>query len=147
MSSSRPRRAVTNLGAVTRRSIDEVVDEERSRYRRVDPAAAAALRDDGGFLVDIRPVGLRQRDGEIPDAVIVDRNKLEWRLDPASADRLEFVDDTTYERPVVLFCEDGYASTLAAVSLRALGLEGATDMIGGFRAWAVAGRPVTPARP
>ncbi|MGI8752998.1 MAG: rhodanese-like domain-containing protein [Acidimicrobiales bacterium] len=132
---------------MTRRSIDEVVDEERARYRRVDPAAAAALRDDGGLLVDIRPVGLRQRDGEIPDAVIVDRNKLEWRLDPASADRLDVVDDATYERPVVLFCEDGYASTLAAVSLRALGLEGATDMIGGFRAWAAAGRPVTPARP
>lgn len=131
---------------MTRRGIDEVLEDARGGYERVDPARAAAVCAEGGLLVDIRPVGLRQRDGEIPDAWIVDRNTLEWRLDPASPDRLAVVDDSTYERPVVLFCEEGYASTLAAVSLRALGLRGATDLIGGFHAWAAAGRPVIASR-
>ena len=128
---------------MSRRSIDEIVDETRARYERVEPGRAAVLRDEGGLLVDIRPVALRRRDGEIPDALIVDRNQLEWRLDPASPTRLPVVDDATYERPVVLFCEEGYASTLAVASLRAVGLQGVTDMIGGFRAWAADGRPVT----
>ncbi|MDQ6840425.1 MAG: rhodanese-like domain-containing protein [Actinomycetota bacterium] len=127
-----------------RRSIDDVVDQARAFYHRVDPAQAAALLDQGGLLVDIRPVGLRRRDGEIPDAMIVDRNKLEWRLDPASPNRSDVVDETTYERAVVVVCEEGYASTLAAMSLRALGLRGATDLVGGFAAWAAEGRPVTP---
>ncbi|MDQ2729202.1 MAG: rhodanese-like domain-containing protein [Actinomycetota bacterium] len=128
---------------MTRRSIDEVLEESRAGYHRVDPSQAAALYDKGGLLVDIRPLELRQRDGEIPEAVIVDRNKLEWRLDPASPDRLAGVDESTYERPVVLICEDGYASTLAAASLQALGLRGATDLIGGFRAWSAEDRPIT----
>lgn len=133
-----------NVGAVTRRSIDEVLQEARARYQRVDPAQAASLAGSGGLLVDIRPVGLRRRDGEIPGAVIVDRNQLEWRLDPASANRLPEVDETIYQRPVVLVCEEGYASTLAAASLRALGLTRATDLVGGFHAWAADGRPVAP---
>jgi rhodanese-related sulfurtransferase len=131
---------------VTRRSIDEILEEARAGYERVDPAQAAALCDEGGLLVDIRPVELRRRDGEIPDAVVVDRNQLEWRLDPASPDHLDLVDDGAYERPVVLFCSDGYASTLAAASIRALGLRRATDLIGGFHAWEADGRPVTPHR-
>lgn len=130
-----------------RRSINEILEEARAGYQRVDTNQAAALHEDGGLLVDIRPVGLRERDGEIPEAVIVDRNKLEWRLDPASPDRLAVVDESTYERPLVLICEEGYASTLATASLRALGLRGATDLIGGFSAWAAAGRPVAPSRP
>jgi rhodanese-related sulfurtransferase len=137
-------RALGSVGAVTRRSINEVLEEARARYRRVDPAQAASLAGSGGLLVDIRPVGLRRRDGEIPGAVVVDRNQLEWRLDPASANRLPEVDDSTYHRPVVLFCEDGYASTLAAASLHTLGLTRATDVVGGFHAWAADGRPVTP---
>ncbi|MDQ6782274.1 MAG: rhodanese-like domain-containing protein [Actinomycetota bacterium] len=128
---------------MTRRSIDEILDDARAGYQRVDPAQAAALRDQGGLLVDIRPVGLRRRDGEIPAALIVDRNQLEWRLDPASPARLAIVDEATYERPVVLVCDEGYASTLAAVSLHALGLRRATDLIGGFAAWAADGRPIT----
>ncbi len=125
------------------RPIEKILEETRASCRRVDPAQAAALYDEGGLLVDIRPVELRQRDGEIPEALIVDRNKLEWRFDPASPHRLAIVDEGTYERPIVLFCEEGYASTLAAASLRALGLRGATDMVGGFSAWAADGRPVT----
>lgn len=137
---------LTSLDPVTRRPIDEILAETRAGCQRVDPVQAAALHDEGGLLVDIRPVELRQRDGEIPEAVIVDRLKLEWRFDPASPHRLSVVDEGTYERPIVLFCEEGYASTLAAASLRALGLRGATDMVGGFNAWAADGRPVTPAR-
>ncbi len=130
---------------MSRRSIDEVLEEARAGYRRVDPGEASALAAVGGLLVDIRPVGLRERDGEVPDAVIVDRNQLEWRLDPVSPHRLAVIGEDDYERPIVLFCDEGYASSLAAVSLRALGLSGATDLVGGFQAWAASGRPVRPA--
>jgi rhodanese-related sulfurtransferase len=115
----------------------------RCGLERVSPQQAAAVVAAGGLLVDIRPVGLRERDGEVPGARIVDRNQLEWRLDPTSANRLAGVDDRTYEQPVVVFCDEGYASSLAAASLQALGLSGATDLEGGFQAWRAAGLPVT----
>jgi rhodanese-related sulfurtransferase len=100
-----------------------------------------------GVLIDIRPIEQRRRDGEIPGAEIVPRNVLEWRLDPASPARLPAVDATYYERPVIVFCDEGYASSLAAVSLQDLGLEGATDLDGGFQAWKAAGLPAAPADP
>jgi rhodanese-related sulfurtransferase len=87
----------------------------------------------GGLVVDTRPVELRRRDGEMPGALIVDRNVLEWRLDPTSAHRLPEV--TGPDQPVVLFCDEGYASSLAAAVLRELGLRRATDLDGGFQAW------------
>lgn len=127
-----------------RRPIDDILAETRARLQRVEPGAAAALVAGGGLLVDIRPVELRGRDGEIPGATIIDRNVLQWRLDPTSPSRLPDVDESVYRRPVILFCDEGYASSLAADDLQRLGLEGATDLIGGFQAWRRAGLPVTP---
>jgi rhodanese-related sulfurtransferase len=84
----------------------------------------------------------RRRFGALPGAVVVERNVLEWRLDPASPDRLDGIDDGAYDRPIVVFCNDGYASSLAAADLQRLGLRRATDLVGGFNAWAASGHPV-----
>jgi rhodanese-related sulfurtransferase len=83
--------------------------------------------------VDIRPVEQRQRDGELPGALVVDRNVLEWRLDPTCPYRLPVADDPA--RRVVLVCNEGYSSSLAAHTLQLLGLTRATDLVGGFQAW------------
>jgi rhodanese-related sulfurtransferase len=91
------------------------------------------VRAEGGLIVDIRPVDLRARDGEMPGALVVDRNVLEWRLDPVGDHRLAEV--TGPDQPIVLVCDEGYASSLAAVTLRDLGLGRATDLDGGFQAW------------
>jgi rhodanese-related sulfurtransferase len=123
--------------------LDDLLAEARARLgTRPGPAEAARLLAEGALLVDIRPVELRRRDGEVPGAVIVDRNVLEWRLAPTSAHRLP--DAGEADRTVVVLCNEGYASTLAAVTLRELGLRGATDLDGGFQAWAAAGLPVSP---
>ncbi|MCU1380801.1 MAG: Rhodanese domain protein [Acidimicrobiales bacterium] len=87
----------------------------------------------GGLIVDIRPSELRQRDGELPGALVVDRNVLEWRLDPTSDHRLPEVSGT--DQQIVLVCDEGYATSLAAATLRQLGLHRATDLVGGFQAW------------
>lgn len=101
--------------------------------------AEAAVRR-GALLIDIRPADVRARDGEIPGAIVVERNVLEWRLDPSSRARIAEVRD--HEREMIVFCTDGYASSLAAASLQDLGLHRATDLDGGFRAWRAAGLPV-----
>ncbi|QWF83200.1 rhodanese-like domain-containing protein [Amycolatopsis sp. CA-230715] len=119
-------------------SINEFLDSARSTLDRVGPAAAKALQDDGALIVDIRPEANRAAEGEIPGSVVVERIHLEWRLDPASAHRLPEV------RPdlrVVVMCNEGYASSLAAADLKRLGLAGATDLDGGYRAWKAAGLP------
>lgn len=95
----------------------------------------------GGLLVDIRPSAVREEDGEIPGAVVIERNVLEWRLDPSSKARIEEAVD--YDIAVAVFCSESYASSLAAASLQDLGLHRATDIVGGFRAWQLAGYPVT----
>ena len=100
---------------------------------RPGPGDLAAVWAAGGLVVDIRPVELRERDGEMPGALIVDRNVLEWRLDPSSPHRLAAL--TGPDQPVVLFCDEGYASSLAAAVLRDLGLRRATDLDGGYQAW------------
>lgn len=125
------------------RPIAQVLAASRSRLRRLEPRAAAAAHAAGALLVDIRPVEVRRCDGEVPGALIVDRNVLEWRLDPASPHRLPTV--TGHDQVVILLCTEGYASSLAATALQELGLEHATDVQGGFVAWAAAGLPV--ARP
>jgi len=115
-----------------RRTIDDLLAEARSGLDRVSPAT---LRDEiaaGAMLVDIRPVEQRQRDGELPGAIVIDRNVLEWRLDPASASRIAEADD--YDRRIVIVCNEGYQSSLAAATLRAIGLMRATDLDGGFQA-------------
>ena len=91
-----------------------------------------------------RPMEVRRRDGEVPGALIVDRNVLEWRLDPASPDRLAAV--RGHDQTIILFCTEGYASSLAAAALQDLGLVNATDLEGGFLAWAATGLPVQQAR-
>ena len=122
------------------RPIDDVLAAARARLRRLDPRAAAEAQAAGALLVDIRPVEVRRRDGEVPDALIVDRNVLEWRLDPASPHRL--AESSGYDRTIVVLCTEGYASSLAAVALQDLGIANATDLAGGFVAWAAAGLPV-----
>ena len=91
-------------------------------------------------MVDIRPVAQRHEHGEIPGALIVERNVLEWRLDPTSPHRLAEADDPN--RPVVVVCQEGYASSLAAAALQDLGLRHATDLRGGFAAWKAHGLPI-----
>ncbi|ASO18870.1 rhodanese-related sulfurtransferase [Actinoalloteichus hoggarensis] len=120
-------------------SIEERLAAARVGLRRHDPEEAAELQRDGALLVDIRPRDDRAAEGEIPDSIPVERIVLEWRLDPASAHRLPQVDA---ERPVILLCNEGYASSLAARDLRELGLRRVGDLIGGFRAWRAAGLPV-----
>jgi len=108
---------------------------ERSR-RGLDRVAVAALPDEvaaGAVIVDIRPAEQRHRDGEMPGAVVVDRNVLEWRLDPTSPHRLPLA--TGPGLRVVVVCNEGYQSSLAAATLRELGLSRATDLVGGFQAW------------
>ncbi len=110
-----------------------MLDEAR---RNLPPRPTAhdlpALRARGALIVDIRPVGLRERDGALSDAVVVDRNQLEWRLDPTSDHRLPEIGDADLE--IVLVCDEGYASSLAAASLQQLGLRNATDLDGGYQA-------------
>ncbi|WP_274912872.1 rhodanese-like domain-containing protein [Streptomyces sp. WZ-12] len=123
-------------------AVDELLARARRKLTRVDPAQAAALREAGGLLVDIRYAELRERDGTIPGALIVERNELEWRLDPTGAHRAP--EATDHDLPVVVICNEGYASSLAAVSLHDLGLHRATDLIGGFQSWRRSGLPVEP---
>jgi rhodanese-related sulfurtransferase len=115
----------------------------RTRLVRLDPAAAAEAAHDGAaLLVDIRYGALRDRDGTIPGAVIVERNELEWRLEPGGTHRV--AEATGTDQHVIVICNEGYASSLAAASLQDLGLHRATDLEGGFQAWRAAGLPVTP---
>lgn len=125
-----------------KRSIDELLAEARAGLDRLGPAEAAAAQAGGGLLVDIRYAALRERDGTIPGALVVERNELEWRLDPRCNHRLP--EATDHDLRIVVVCNEGYASSLAAVSLRQLGLSRATDLVGGFQAWRAAGLPVSP---
>ena len=119
--------------------IDEILRTARSRLSRLSPAAAARAVQRGAVLVDIRPVAQRARYGEIPGAIVIERNVLEWRLDPRSEARLSFAD--SYDLEVIVTCQEGYTSSLAAASLHDLGLHRATDLEGGFAAWQAAGFP------
>lgn len=125
------------------RTINELLDEARGSLQRVTPAEAAHAVEAGALIVDIRPSELRRRDGVIPDALIIDRNVLEWRLDPASAHHVPEV--TSHEQSVILVCDEGYASSLAAATLQQLGLHRATDLAGGIQAWIADGLPIVPA--
>ncbi|NDU74506.1 rhodanese-like domain-containing protein [Actinomadura sp. DSM 109109] len=121
------------------RTIDEILSDARDRLARVRPEQAHAEARDGAVLVDIRPAAQRAEEGEIPGALIVERNVLEWRFDPASDARLPQA--TGHDVRVIVFCSEGYTSSLAAASLHDLGLTRATDVVGGFKAWRAAGLP------
>ncbi len=123
---------------MSNRSIAQVLDEARSRLKRVGPQEAdEAVRRDGAVLVDTRPEWQRAQFGAISGALIVERNHLEWRFDPQSDARLPVAG--SYDLPIIVFCQEGYSSSLAAASLQDLGLHRATDLIGGFAAWKEAG--------
>jgi rhodanese-related sulfurtransferase len=122
-------------------SVDELLAAARSRITRVTPHETAARVAAGAVLVDIRPAAQRAREGEVPGALVVERNVLEWRFDPASDARLPVA--TGFDVDVIVLCSEGYTSSLAADALRSLGLHRATDVVGGFHAWAAAGLPTT----
>ncbi|MEV0740460.1 rhodanese-like domain-containing protein [Streptomyces sp. NPDC050549] len=121
---------------------DELLERVRADYRRIEAREAYdAARDGTALLVDIRYAALRDGDGLIPGALVVERNELEWRLDPRGSHRVP--EATGHDLRVVVICNEGYASSLAAASLHRLGLHRATDLVGGFQAWKAAGLPVT----
>jgi rhodanese-related sulfurtransferase len=124
------------------RTIDEILAAARGQLARLTPHEAFAEQAEGALLIDIRPASLRAAEGEIPGSVIVERNHLEWRLDPGSDARLPWA--TGYDQRIIVLCQESYTSSLAAVALHDLGLRRATDVIGGFRAWAAAGLPTSP---
>ncbi|KUN78937.1 sulfurtransferase [Streptomyces bungoensis] len=130
-------------GTARQPGIDEVLERVRAGYGRIEAREAyEAARDGEALLVDIRYAALRERDGLIPGALVVERNELEWRLDPQGSHRLP--EATSHDLRVVVICNEGYASSLAAASLHQLGLHRATDLVGGFQAWREAGLPVEP---
>ena len=115
-------------------AIDKLLAESRVGLDRVDPSDLEREIAAGALVVDTRPADQRDRDGALPGAVVIDRNVLEWRLDPSSPYRLPTADDP--DRRIVVVCNEGYSSSLAAHTLQRLGLTRATDLIGGFQAWA-----------
>jgi rhodanese-related sulfurtransferase len=125
------------------RGIEEILADARGRLRRVTPGEAFREQAEGAMLIDIRPASQRAGEGEIPGSAIVERNHLEWRLDPGCDARLPWV--TGYDHRIIVVCQEGYTSSLAAAALHDLGLGRATDLIGGFRAWSAAGLPTATA--
>jgi rhodanese-related sulfurtransferase len=123
-------------------AVDRLLAQARLGLRRVDPRQAKQIGDAGGLLIDIRPAAQRAEFGEIPGTLIVERNNLEWRLDPGGSHRLPEAENA--DRPVVIICQEGYASSLAAASLIGVGRTAVTDLEGGFVAWKQAGLPTTP---
>ena len=137
-----PRADVMPAAPVT---VDEMLADAQAQLRRLTPEEAHEVAGRGAVVVDIRDGDQRARDGVIPGARVVARNALEWRLAPSSADR-----DPSIARPdaqIVLICDEGYQSSLAAATLQRLGLPLATDVVGGFQAWRAAGLPVRYGRP
>jgi rhodanese-related sulfurtransferase/predicted metal-dependent enzyme (double-stranded beta helix superfamily) len=124
-------------------SIEQVLSAARARLRRLSPNEAyEALAKTEAILVDIRPEGQRAIEGSIAGALVVERNVLEWRFDPASSTRLPVAND--HDLQVIVFCSEGYSSSLAAAALQDLGLRRATDVAGGFHAWRATGLPIVP---
>ncbi|UQU64534.1 rhodanese-like domain-containing protein [Couchioplanes caeruleus] len=120
------------------RGIDDLLAAARTRLARLGPYETHRAMRRGAVLVDIRPAAQRAEHGEIPGAIVIERNVLEWRLDPRSDARLSF---THYDLDVIVTCQEGYTSSLAAAALQDLGLLRATDLAGGFKAWQAAGLP------
>jgi rhodanese-related sulfurtransferase len=114
-------------------AIAVLLETVRKGLDRVQPADLASEIAAGALVVDIRPIEQRHRDGDLPGALTIDRNVLEWRLDPTSPDHIPEATDTS--RRIIIVCNEGYSSSLAAATLRQLGLERASDLIGGFQAW------------
>ena len=122
--------------------IDRLLGRERRLLRRLDPHQADEAVRAGGVIVDTRSHEQRVAGGVVPGSIRVHRNVLEWRVDPSSG----WYDErfAVYSGPVIVMCQQGYSSSLAAATLQRLGFDRATDMAGGFEAWAAAGLPVQP---
>jgi rhodanese-related sulfurtransferase len=125
---------------MTRATVDDLLGEARQGLERVAPEAAAEAADRGAVLIDIRADNQIAQDGTIPGALVIGRNVMEWRLDPASDHR--HPDAPGLDAHVIVVCDAGYASSLAAATLQRLGFSRATDLDGGFQAWRAAGLPV-----
>jgi rhodanese-related sulfurtransferase len=121
-------------------SVVDLLASARAGLLRLDPRRAQRAWQSGAVLVDIRPAAQRAEEGEVPGAMLVERNVLEWRFDPASDARLPLA---SYDLHVIVLCSEGYTSSLAAAALQQLGVRRATDVIGGFQAWRAAGLPIT----
>jgi rhodanese-related sulfurtransferase len=118
---------------LTERSTDDLLTEARARIRRVEPGELEPLHEEGALIVDIRPAAQRAAEGELGFGLVVERNVLEWRFDLTGSHTLAEVKN--YDQTVVVVCSEGYASSLAAASLRELGFTGAGDLSGGYLAW------------
>jgi rhodanese-related sulfurtransferase len=116
-------------------AIGRMLEDARDRIDRVAPGDLDAEVAAGALVVDIRPAADREADGALPGAVVIERIVLEWRLDPTSAHRIP---EATADRRVVVVCNEGYSSSLAAATLRDLGVARAADLDGGYRAWRLA---------
>jgi len=121
-------------------TIDDMLEAARRNLVRLTPEQAFVEQAEGAVVVDTRTLDQRRRGGEVPNALVIDRNVLAWRLDPTSPNRIPQAVDHAVR--VIVICAEGYSSSLAAASLQGLGLVNATDVIGGFSAWHAAGLPV-----
>lgn len=140
MSSDAPAGGRRRAGAPAPHSIDEVLDAARQGTRRLAPEDLLAAQAQGAHVIDIRSAATRDPEGHIPGATVIERLVLEWRLDPSSAHRM--AGGPEHDDLVVVVCNEGYYSSLAARDLRDLGFHRATDLIGGFRGYREAGLPV-----
>ena len=129
---------MSRVGTTSR--VDARLEQARARLQRVAPVDVAGRLDLGAVLVDIRPLQQRAVEGEVRDALVVDRNVLEWRFDPTNEAALPWA---SRNLEVIVLCQEGYASSFAAESLLDLGVTRATDVAGGFAAWKAAGLPWT----
>ena len=127
--------------AIMTTGVDALLARARAGVRRLEPDETRAAVARGALLVDTRTESQRREQGELPGALVIDRTVLEWRLDPASPARIP--EATGYDVQVIVVCRQGYSSSLAAASLRAVGLHRATDLAGGIEAWLAAGLPLT----
>lgn len=140
--------ALATLGQVTREAsrydgVDALLEDARSRLERISPRAAfQELVTLDALIVDIRPAAQRAAEGEVAEwlpVLVIERNVLEWRFDPRSEARIP---EASYDRRVIVLCQEGYTSSLAADALQSIGIHRATDVVGGFAAWLAAGMPV-----
>jgi rhodanese-related sulfurtransferase len=125
--------------------IDRMVEDDRSLLHRLEPCDADRAVQQGGVIVDVRSHEQRVQHGVVPGSIRIHRNVLEWRVDPSSG----WYDErfAAYDGPVIVMCQEGYSSSMAAATLQRLGFTRATDMVGGFEAWVEAGLPTEPVDP
>lgn len=131
---------MTGGEANTRRTVDDLLGEARARLVRLPPAEALAAQAAGALLVDVRGVDQIRDHGSIPGAIHIPRNVLEWRADPSCVARDPRI--ANLDAVIVIVCQQGYQSSLAASNLHDLGFTHATDLDGGFEAWLAAGLPI-----